>query len=262
MTKQTERTTEPPWARMSSQELAGLVGRRHDDVMRVVETLGCGGLSGSHGRWLCRRDSAVVVGHLALEMTCRLADRWQEIEAAAPVADGPLPAGDMGLILAELGELRAALIPAPAAAAAEDDAAEGEPDWARCAAHLLAEPIDLHEGGPVQPVARWIVRAGRLPGWQTLDTLGEPKDVQKALRRWGIGLAHQGRETVIEIANRHQVLDVLFEGTRWREGQHRKSLTHVPGAMVPEGGRTMAGVATRVIALPIQALHRWLLPTA
>lgn len=261
----TEAETEQTWARMSSRELAALVGRQHDDVLQSIVMLDrrgdlvgplCpppGGGERDGTDWcLGKRDTAVVVAQLALEMTTRLADRWQEIEAAPRALD-------TDRILHELAELRAALFPAPVARQTGGDAAEGEPDWARCLAHLLAQEVSLHEREAAQPVARWIVRAARLPGWQALDALGDPKDVQTGLRCWGIGVVQQGREVVIEVATRHPTLVELFQDTPWSDGQHRLSLARVPGAMAAANTRTMAGIGTRVTVIPPAALHRWLL---
>lgn len=88
---------------MSSREIAGLVGSRHDDVKRSIERLAAKGVivqppmadepgvdalgrpratqiylfTGEKGK----RDSIVVVAQLSPEFTAALVDRWQELEA-------------------------------------------------------------------------------------------------------------------------------------------------------------------------------------
>lgn len=83
---------------MTSQEIAALVERRHDNVKRTIETLIERGaitspqieekptagrpsqeyvFSGERGK----RDSIIVVAQLSPEFTARLVDRWQELEA-------------------------------------------------------------------------------------------------------------------------------------------------------------------------------------
>lgn len=83
---------------MSSLEIAELVGSRHDNVKRTIETLANKGVisfpqseekptngrpqtffifSGEKGK----RDSIVVVAQLSPEFTARLVDRWQELES-------------------------------------------------------------------------------------------------------------------------------------------------------------------------------------
>jgi phage antirepressor YoqD-like protein len=85
---------------MNSREIAELVGKRHDNVKRTVETLAQAGViefpqieeiptatkpvavyvfSGERGR----RDSIVLVAQLSPEFTAALVDRWQALEAGA-----------------------------------------------------------------------------------------------------------------------------------------------------------------------------------
>ena len=81
---------------MSSREIAELVDKRHDNVMRTIETLherGAIGLphfeevpNSGPGPLLLKqysigkRDSFVVVAQLSPEFTAALVDRWQELE--------------------------------------------------------------------------------------------------------------------------------------------------------------------------------------
>ena len=80
---------------MSSQEIADLVGKRHDNVKRTIETLVERGtiqlpqseeVKNHLGQTVeqyqvGKRDSFVVVAQLSPEFTARLVDRWQELEA-------------------------------------------------------------------------------------------------------------------------------------------------------------------------------------
>lgn len=82
---------------MSSQEIAEMVGKRHDNVKRTIESLAVGHVielpqieeiptatkpvnvyvfSGAKGK----RDSLVVVAQLSPEFTGALVDRWQHLE--------------------------------------------------------------------------------------------------------------------------------------------------------------------------------------
>ncbi len=93
-----------PGASMTSQEIADLVGKRHDNVKRAIETLVNQGVIvqpqiedeqsrdamgrsrvtqvyrfvGDQGK----RDSIIVVAQLSPEFTASLVDRWQALEAA------------------------------------------------------------------------------------------------------------------------------------------------------------------------------------
>lgn len=92
---------------MSSQEMADLVEKRHDNVKRTIESLvdqgviaspqvegkpSTGGrpatvyvFSGERGK----RDSIIVVAQLSPEFTARLVDRWQELERSTSFAQLP-----------------------------------------------------------------------------------------------------------------------------------------------------------------------------
>lgn len=91
--------------KMTSIEIAELVGKRHDNVKRTIETLAKNGVirlpqievserinnlgfnvqyehyvfEGEQGK----RDSIVVVAQLSPEFTARLVDRWRELEETA-----------------------------------------------------------------------------------------------------------------------------------------------------------------------------------
>lgn len=96
-------TPEAIGATMTSEEIAELVGSRHDSVKRTIERLVEGGVitspplvekptagrpathyvfSGETGK----RDSIVVVAQLSPAFTARLVDRWQELEQRLQVA--------------------------------------------------------------------------------------------------------------------------------------------------------------------------------
>lgn len=88
---------------MSSQEIADLVGSRHDKVKQSIERLAergaiqlppLGEVKNHLGQvvsmyQVCKRDSFVVVAQLSPEFTARLVDRWQELEemSAKPAFD-------------------------------------------------------------------------------------------------------------------------------------------------------------------------------
>ncbi|QJE03640.1 phage regulatory protein/antirepressor Ant [Massilia forsythiae] len=85
---------------MSSREIADLVEKRHDNVLRTIESLaqrraialpqseevpndGPGPKTIRQYR-VGKRDSYVIVAQLSPEFTARLVDRWQELEARTP----------------------------------------------------------------------------------------------------------------------------------------------------------------------------------
>lgn len=87
-------------ARMSSREIADLVGSRHDKVKQSIERLAdkgviqlppLGEVRNHLGQAVteysvCKRDSFVVVAQLSPEFTAALVDRWQELESQLAVA--------------------------------------------------------------------------------------------------------------------------------------------------------------------------------
>ncbi|MEB2535924.1 phage antirepressor KilAC domain-containing protein [Burkholderia sp. BCCIQ04A] len=99
--------------RMTSQEIADLVEKRHDNVKRTIESLADQGVivrpqiedepgndamgrpritqvyvfTGERGK----RDSIVVVAQLSPQFTARLVDRWQELESGAAALPKTLP---------------------------------------------------------------------------------------------------------------------------------------------------------------------------
>ncbi len=86
-----------PTVTMSSREIAELVDRRHDQVLRTARELIEQGVTQSvetlythpqNGQTypehrLSKRDSLVLVARLSPEFTARVVDRWMELEAAA-----------------------------------------------------------------------------------------------------------------------------------------------------------------------------------
>jgi len=117
---------------MSSREIADLVEKRHDNVLRTIEGLAARGAitppqseevpNDGPGPKTIRqyrvgkRDSYVIVAQLSPEFTARLVDRWQELELAAPAPALPrtfaealrLAADQQDLIAAQAEQLAAA----------------------------------------------------------------------------------------------------------------------------------------------------------
>ncbi len=117
---------------MSSQEIAELTGKRHDNVKRTIETIAAKRVvqlpqieevknhlgqtveqylfSGERGK----RDSLVVVAQLSPEFTGAIVDRWQELEqeAGRPMTPAEITAANANHLVAverQQREQRAAL---------------------------------------------------------------------------------------------------------------------------------------------------------
>lgn len=105
---------------MSSRDMAELVGLRHDNVKRTIDSLALKGVIGSPQfeeyldslrrpakQYLVgKRDSFIVVAQLCPEFTARLVDRWQELEEqiAKPAFDYMAALRDPRTLLALLNE--------------------------------------------------------------------------------------------------------------------------------------------------------------
>ena len=82
---------------MSSREIAELTGKRHDHILRDIETMAgflgtspqiWGHLPDAYGRPqrvanLPRRECLILVSGYSIEMRARIIDRWQTLEAVA-----------------------------------------------------------------------------------------------------------------------------------------------------------------------------------
>ncbi|PHN43446.1 Rha family transcriptional regulator [Pseudomonas syringae] len=95
---------------MSSQQIADLVGSRHDDVKRSIDRLVARGVisqppvadgpRSANGvvvqeYQVCKRDSFIVVAQLSPEFTAALVDRWQELEdGARPMTQAEITAAN------------------------------------------------------------------------------------------------------------------------------------------------------------------------
>ncbi|WP_405120792.1 phage antirepressor KilAC domain-containing protein [Pseudomonas leptonychotis] len=105
---------------MSSREIAELTGKRHDNVMRTIETLKASGVIGlphfeevpnpGPGPQVIKqyqvgkRDSFVVVAQLSPEFTAALVDRWQELEQATATPAIPQNLPEALRLAADLAE--------------------------------------------------------------------------------------------------------------------------------------------------------------
>jgi hypothetical protein len=128
-----------------------------------------------------------------------------------------------------------------------------ESDHQRCLAHLRTSLVDVFRGGSKHVVNHWLrIAAGVMPGTDryeatdVLATLGMRLVVDAGGRNW------------LAVANAHQGLASLFEGTHWAgrsgtAGVWTQALRRVPGAQ-PHGCQRFAGVASRCTMIPLDAI--------
>ena len=153
----------------------------------------------------------------------------------------------------------------PEAIASQSDDA---PDEARCMHRILSTPADVWRGGAKYPVARYVrVAAGRDLDDEKVD-LAAARDILGCI---GLRVERLGvyDEKYLCIANDHQGLAKLFDGTHWadRSGtgkQWRQTLLRLPGAdllseFTNDKGTarqtlSFGGVACRAVCVPIDTV--------
>lgn len=179
-------------ARMTSREIADLVGSRHDKVRQSIERLVERGTiaqppmgdvqekGGNNRTYITteyvfegeqgKRDSYVVVAQLSPEFTARLVDRWQELEArpaADPIAVLNDPAAMRGILLSYTEkvialESRVAQMEPDVAALERIAVADGSLCFRDAAKTLQVRPKDLTE---FLMAHYWVYQRVGVPGY-------------------------------------------------------------------------------------------------
>lgn len=121
-------------------------------------------------------------------------------------------------------------------ASAIEEQTDQSSDWQRCLNFLFAQQLDLYRSGERYTVGRWILIAA---GWNTSD---EPHKAQRALASVGMRVYGERGSAQLAIANGHDGLARLFEGTHW----------HAHGAQKGVWAQAMKRVPTSVSTEPIK----------
>lgn len=133
------------------------------------------------------------------------------------------------------------------------DFTDDESDEGRCATHLLSKEIDPYHNGTKTTVARWILRAqGRLRD-------EDADKANRALGNHGLKVTKVGELEVVAIANYHDGLARLFDGSHWtgRSGSMGgwvQALRRLPGAERADKTVYFAGVRSRATIVPAAVL--------
>ncbi|MDH3236831.1 MAG: hypothetical protein OEQ29_25205 [Alphaproteobacteria bacterium] len=203
----------------------------------------------------CWRQQLVACGH-----TGRGADQFGTLLAMADILLYDVPP-ETEVLRAWTERL------SPASLAAQSDDA---PDHERCLHHILSTPADLWRGGAKFPLARYVRRVAQIdPVPDEKIDYNEARDVlgNAGLRVESL-MPVDGTDAVLYllIANQHQGLSKIFEGTHWasRSGSAsawRQSLIRIDGAralsdLMDARGRAIqtmrfGGVSCRGVAVPI-----------
>ncbi|MES2667444.1 MAG: hypothetical protein V4712_15200 [Pseudomonadota bacterium] len=153
--------------------------------------------------------------------------------------------------------------------AAEIRANRGEAgnDATEVVTHLLSQEYDVFRRGERYTLAQWVQVAAGSPGAPPglLNDFGADLDgkrqrseaANRHLAKAMIKVVAEGRDPPrLFIGNKPvQSLLNLFDGSQWAGGAWTQSLKRIPGALVPDRVRTLAGVGSRGVEVPLSALE-------
>jgi len=132
--------------------------------------------------------------------------------------------------------------------------------------HLLTQTLDKHMRGEQWTVGQWVMVAAGSPAAppgllgdfaQGLEgQTARAKRANEVLARACIKVVSDGkRPPTLFVGNAPvQPLKELFRDSPWAGGAWKQSLERVKGATLPKTGRTLAGVATRGVEVPLASI--------
>lgn len=137
-------------------------------------------------------------------------------------------------------------------AAAIEEQTDQSADWQRCLNYLFAQQLDLYRSGERYTVGRWILIAA---GWNQSDELHK---AQRALASVGMRVYGERESAQLAIANGHDGLARLFEGTHWhaqgaQKGVWAQAMKRVPTAQ-PTPAIKFDGVVSRARRFALRAI--------
>lgn len=146
----------------------------------------------------------------------------------------------------------------PAAARA---AFEQEPRFPKIASHSVGALAETPHDDPVgcfRHLARSVAGKGRAVRDLLADALAD-KAKARGLRSFGIALDPAGHPGFIAIANRHNFLEAVFEGTQWA-GAWRYALQQLPTAKPTSGDISFDGESGRAVLVHRTEIARLIHP--
>lgn len=126
--------------------------------------------------------------------------------------------------------------------------------WERCLRYLGAQVIGRHIGGAQVTLAEMVAAAADLTGG---DPLG-PKEANREIGRCGLRVIGRGERATVAVANTHDGLRKLFDGSRWatergQTGVWSQDVRRTPLAVASSSSNSFAGVMARSWIVPIAA---------
>jgi hypothetical protein len=133
---------------------------------------------------------------------------------------------------------------------------------------LMGQPFDIYRRGEQFTIAQWVQVAAGLPGapaiWSDGGAEGslDASELKARRDKANVGLAKAGlrvqglkEDAQLFIANKViPGLNDLFRGSQWHGGVWKQSAGRVPGATTVPNPLTLAGIRTRGILVPVQAI--------
>jgi hypothetical protein len=143
------------------------------------------------------------------------------------------------------------------------DLAELGTDADEVLVHLMSQPFDVFRRGEQFTVAQWVQVAAQSPGAPeallnefSADRDGKERRAQAANAKLAKALikvvSERDQPGYLFVGNAKAAsLLTLFEGTQWAGGAWKQSLERVKGASWSKTSRTLAGVSTRGVEIPL-----------
>lgn len=137
--------------------------------------------------------------------------------------------------------------------------------------HLLGQTIDPMRRGEQYTLAQWVQVAAKshnapkgLCGSEAIDNFGEEEREARAkiangvLAKMMLRVVEHGSGPHLFVgtgsSSKTKPLLDLFRDTQWQGGAWGQSLERVKGAVKPPSGRTLAGIATRGVEIPLSSM--------
>ena len=130
------------------------------------------------------------------------------------------------------------------------ETADNDPGWRRCFNRLMAQRADAYRQGDKLTVGELI----SIVMWPSSAGVTDA-DAERQLNRVGIKVKVDTKSNpekwYLVIANRHEGLDHLFDGTPWRGGVYAQAIADWPGSRPSPSPLHFAGVQSRARILPV-----------
>jgi hypothetical protein len=138
---------------------------------------------------------------------------------------------------------------------AEQD--DNAPDHERFAQHLLSSVTDVHRNGSRRSIGELVRQAMRMPGDK--DDMLAQHDAQRELATYGLKIVIEEGVYLLAVANAHQGLAKLFEGTHWGArsgtgGVWSQSARRVPDARRSKNALRFGEASSRAVLVPLKAI--------